>query len=122
MKNALKTLLSLFALLATLGLATPNEARAYALSCSTAVNFILYGDDGDVGLVVGHSAGVVDFMAGIYCFTKHRACSCLSNLIVQRTEQFSEAFAARLASCATSRPRDPAFGPAVQAAADVCGL
>ncbi|MEW6271675.1 MAG: hypothetical protein AB1689_20520 [Thermodesulfobacteriota bacterium] len=120
MNRSLTTLRATVAVLALL--AAPCAAEAYALSCGAAVDAILNGSDGQAGVAVGHSVGVVDFLAGLHCFTGHRACSCLANLVVSSTDAFSEALAARLASCAALRPFDPAFGPAVQAAADLCGL
>lgn len=97
---------------------TPTLAHGYAITCGAAVNAFLNGSDDDQTVVVGHSAGSVDVLAGLICLTGGRTCTCLSNVITGRTEQFAEAYAEELLACAFS---DPAFIPALRAARQVCG-
>lgn len=104
--------------LALLLVLTPTLSHAYALNCGTAVNAFLNGSDTEQAVVVGHSAGAVDVLAGLICLTGGRTCSCLSNVITARTEQYAEAYAEELLACGFS---DPAFLPAMRAARQVCG-
>jgi hypothetical protein len=99
----------------------PVGAHAYYLTCETSAQLILQGDDAQQGLAVGHSSGVVDVYAGLVCLTGGARCGCLSSLFFNRLDDFSEAFADELATCAVVTPDDPAFGPALRAAKRVCG-
>ena len=82
------------------------------------VNAFLNGSDQDQAVVVGHSAGAVDVLAGLICLTGGRTCSCLSNVVTQQTERFAEIYAEQLLECGIG---EPAFGPAMRAARQVCG-
>jgi hypothetical protein len=102
-------------------LVLPSRADAYFLTCSQAVNAILYGNQGQQGVAVGHAAGAVDVLAGLVCLTGGRTCSCLANVIAAQTDAFSNALASQLTSCVAFNPNDPAFGAAMRAARQICG-
>lgn len=112
-------------ILAFLALATcvliPRGALAYTLTCSQAADAIVNGTATEQALAVGHSAGAVDVLAGLFCLGGLSQCGCLSSVVVSQTDAFSTAFGNELANCLNTRPDDPAFLPAMHAARDVCG-
>lgn len=112
-------------ILATLALATclilPSNAHAYTLTCIQSANAIVNGTTTQQALAVGHSAGAIDVLAGLFCLGRLPQCACLSSLISAQSDAYSTAFANELVACVNSRPNDPAFLPAMHAARDVCG-
>lgn len=109
------------AALIAVALLAPTSGWAYYLTCGRTVSLIVNGDEQQRGIAVGHSTGVVDVYAGLVCLVNGARCGCLSNLIVNRTDDFSEAIANELNRCNALSPSEPAFKAALRAANTVCG-
>lgn len=102
-------------------LVSPLRADAFFLSCGTAAAAILNGTAQQQGLAIGHGTGTIDMLTALSCFVGRPNCECLDRLLIDSPSAYSEAIGQELASCAVRSPNDSAVGPALRAAARLCG-